>query len=37
MHYVLKGKILRSAIDLRDIVDRQFTPEHIQPANIAAE
>jgi NitT/TauT family transport system substrate-binding protein len=37
MHYAMKANILRRAIDLSDIVDSRFIPEHIQPANIHTE
>jgi NitT/TauT family transport system substrate-binding protein len=34
MHYAIKAGILKRPIDLGDIVDRRFIPEHIEPANI---
>ncbi|TMQ14001.1 MAG: ABC transporter substrate-binding protein [Deltaproteobacteria bacterium] len=37
MHYALKAKILRRAIDLSDLIDRRFIPETIHPAEIHGE
>ena len=34
MHYAIKAGILRGPIDLGDIIDRRFIPEHIEPAKI---
>jgi len=34
MHCALKAKILRGNIDLSDLIDRQFIPEAIHPAEI---
>ncbi|MDB4959522.1 MAG: ssuA [Myxococcales bacterium] len=36
MHYAIKAGILRREIDLGNIVDRRFIPDHIAPANITA-
>jgi NitT/TauT family transport system substrate-binding protein len=36
MHYAIKAGILHGPIDLGDIVDRRFIPEHIEPAQITA-
>ena len=37
MRYAIRSGILRGPIDLGDLVDRRFIPEHIQPIGIAAE
>jgi NitT/TauT family transport system substrate-binding protein len=37
MGYAIKAEILHGKIDLGDLVDRRFIPEHIQPAEIHAE
>lgn len=37
MHHAIRAGILRGPIDLVDLVDRRFLPEHIQPIGIAAE
>jgi NitT/TauT family transport system substrate-binding protein len=37
MHYAIRTGILRGPIDLGDLVDRRFIPEHIQPIGIPAE
>ncbi|HEX3474252.1 MAG TPA: ABC transporter substrate-binding protein [Kofleriaceae bacterium] len=37
MRYAIRTGILRGPIDLADLVDRRFIPEHIQPIGIAAE
>lgn len=37
MHYAIRTGILRDPIDLGDLVDRRFIPEHIQPIGIATE
>jgi NitT/TauT family transport system substrate-binding protein len=36
MHYAIKAGILRHEIDLGDIVDRRFIPDHIEPARITS-
>jgi NitT/TauT family transport system substrate-binding protein len=37
MHYAIRTGILRGPIDLHDLVDRRFIPEHIQPIDISAK
>jgi NitT/TauT family transport system substrate-binding protein len=37
MHYAIRAGILRGPIDLGDLVDRRFIPEHIEPISIATE
>jgi NitT/TauT family transport system substrate-binding protein len=37
MRYAIRTGILRGPIDLRDLIDRRFVPEHIQPIGIPAE
>jgi NitT/TauT family transport system substrate-binding protein len=37
MRYAIRTGILRGPIDLRDLVDRRFIPEHIEPIGIPAE
>jgi NitT/TauT family transport system substrate-binding protein len=37
MRYAIKAEILRREIDLGDLVDRRFIPDHIDPANITTE
>src|SRR5262249_21615315 len=36
MHYAIKAGILHGEIELGNIVDRRFIPDHIEPANITA-
>jgi NitT/TauT family transport system substrate-binding protein len=36
MKYAIKAGILRKEIDLTDLVDRRFIPDHIEAANIVA-
>jgi NitT/TauT family transport system substrate-binding protein len=36
MHYAIKAGILRREIELGDLVDRRFIPDHIEPANITS-
>ena len=36
MKYAIKAGILQKPIDLAALVDLQFIPEHIEPANITA-
>jgi NitT/TauT family transport system substrate-binding protein len=37
MHYAIKAGVLHKQIELRDLVDLRFIPEHIRPADIAVE
>lgn len=37
MRYAIRAGILHGPIDLGDLVDRRFIPDHIQPIGIAAE
>jgi len=37
MRYAIRSGILRGAIDLHDLVDRRFIPDHIEPAAIRVE
>ncbi len=36
MKYAIKAGILKHEIEISDLVDRRFIPEHIEPANITA-
>lgn len=36
MRYAIKAGILKREIDISDLVDRRFIPDHIEPANISA-
>jgi NitT/TauT family transport system substrate-binding protein len=36
MKYAVKAGILKKELDISDLVDRRFIPEHIEPANISA-
>lgn len=36
MKYAIKAGILKHEIDISDLVDRRFIPDHIEPANISA-
>jgi NitT/TauT family transport system substrate-binding protein len=37
MHYAIRTGILRGPIELRDLVDRRFVPEHIESIDLRAE
>jgi NitT/TauT family transport system substrate-binding protein len=37
MHHAIRAGILHGPIDLGDLVDRRFIPEHIEPVDIVAE
>jgi NitT/TauT family transport system substrate-binding protein len=37
MYYAMKAGLLRKPIELRDLIDLRFIPEHLQPADLVAE
>jgi hypothetical protein len=37
MHYAIKAGILRKQIELHDLVDLRFFPEHIRAADIVVQ